>query len=118
MRGSKVTESIRKQIMPITRGWSNYFGLAGERQVFESLDGWIRRKIRDICWRQWKKPRTRYKRLTALGLKEKTAKKTAYSGKGPWRMARSHGMHKALSNGTIEALGYTPMAQMVASALS
>jgi len=114
MRGNKVTESIRKQIMPITRGWTNYFGIAGERQEFERLDGWIRRKIRGIYWRQWKKPRTRYKRLIALGLKERTAKKTAYWGKGPWRMARSNGMHKALSNTVIETLGYTPMVKMVA----
>jgi group II intron reverse transcriptase/maturase len=113
MRGSKVTESIRKRIMPITRGWANYFGLTEARSIFESLDGWIRRKIRDVLWRQWKKPRTRYKRLIALGLKEGTARKTAYGGKGPWRMARSLGMHKALSNGVVEAVGYTSMADIV-----
>ena len=67
MRGSKLTDSIRKFIMPITRGWANYFGIAEARGIFESLDGWIRRKIRGILWRQWKKPRTRCKRLIALG---------------------------------------------------
>lgn len=113
MRGSKVTESIRKRIMPITRGWANYFGLAEARSIFENLDGWIRRKIRDVLWRQWKKPCSRYKRLIALGLKEGTAGKTAYSGKGPWRMAKTYGMHKALSNGVIEAMGYTSMADIV-----
>lgn len=113
MRGSKVTESIRKRIMPITRGWANYFGIAEARSIFENLDGWIRRKIRDILWRQWKKPRTRYKRLMALGLKEHTARKTAYGGKGPWRMAKTYGMHRALSNGVIEAMGYTSMASIV-----
>ena len=113
MRGSKITESIRKRIMPITRGWANYFGIAETRSIFENLDGWIRRKIRDILWRQWKKPRTRYKRLITLGLKEHTARKTAYGGKGPWRMAKTYGMHRALSNGVIEAMGYTSMASIV-----
>jgi RNA-directed DNA polymerase len=113
MRGSKITESIRKQIMPITRGWANYFGLAEEREIFEELDGWLRRKIRGILWRQWKKPRTRRKRLIALGLKENTAGKAAYSSKGPWRMARTQCVHRALSNGVIEALGYTPMMRIV-----
>lgn len=113
MRGSKLTESIRKWIMPITRGWANYFGLAENRRIFESLDGWIRRKIRGILWRQWKKPRTRYKRLIIFGLKEHTAKKTAYGGKGPWRMARTYGMHKALSNDVIESMGYGSMVSMV-----
>lgn len=113
MRGSKLTYSICKLLMPITRGWANYFGIAEERRIFESLDGWIRRRIRAILWRQWKKPRTRWKRLTALGLKEHTAKKWAYSSKGPWRMAKTYGMHQAVSNGVIEALGYIPMMKIV-----
>ena len=113
MRGSKLTESIRKQLMPITRGWANYFGIAEARSIFGNLDGWIRRRIRGILWRQWKKPRTRCKRLIALGLKESNAWKTAFSGKGPWRMAKTQSMHKALSNAVIESMGYTPMADIV-----
>jgi RNA-directed DNA polymerase len=113
MRGSKLTVSIRKELMPITRGWANYFKVVEARSIFGSLDGWIRRKIRGILWRQWKKPRTRCKRLISLGLKQNTAKTTAYSSKGPWRMARTSGMHQALSNGVLEAMGYTPMADMV-----
>lgn len=86
MRGSKLTESIRKRLMPMTRGWANYFGLSEDRSVFELLD-W--HKIRDILWRQWKTPRTRVKRLMSLGLKEHTAWKTAYASKGPWRMTEN-----------------------------
>jgi hypothetical protein len=113
LRGSKLTDSIRKQLMPIARGWANYFGAVEDRSIFTSLDGWIRRKIRGILWRQWKKPRTRYKRLIALGLKDGSAKKTAYSGKGPWRTARTPGMHRALSNAEIESMGYISMASIV-----
>lgn len=113
MRGGSVKENIRKLLMPIVRGWANYFGLAEERGIFESLDGWIRRKIRGILWRQWKEPRTRYKRLITLGLKESFAERTAYSSKGPWRMASTPGMHKALSNKVIETMGYLPMATIV-----
>lgn len=114
MRGNQITYSIRKLLMPITRGWANYFGIAERRGIFESLDGWIRRKIRSILWRQWKKPQTRWKRLVSLGLKEDTARKHAYSSKGPWRMARTYGMHKAVTNGVIETLGYIPMMKIVA----
>jgi RNA-directed DNA polymerase len=113
MRGSQLTESIRKRVMPITRGWANYFGLAEARSIFEDLDGWIRRKIRGTLWRQWKNPRTRYKRLIALGLKAHTAKNHAYGNKGSWRMAISPGMHRAVSNGVIESMGYTPMMSIV-----
>jgi RNA-directed DNA polymerase len=113
MRGSKLTDSIRKMIMPITRGWANYFSIAEVRSTFVNLDGWIRRKIRGILWRQWKKPRTRCKRLVALGIKEHTARKQAYSSKGPWRMAKTQTMHKAVSNSVIESMGYTPMMDIV-----
>jgi RNA-directed DNA polymerase len=113
MRGNKITDSILKLIMPITRGWVNYFGIAETRSIFTSLDGWIRRKIRGILWRQWKKPRTRYKQLITLGLKENTAKQHAYSSKGPWRMAKTYGMHKAVSNSVIESMGYIPMMTLV-----
>ena len=113
MRGNKMTVSIRKLIMPITRGWANYFSIAEARSVFANLDGWIRRKIRGILWRQWKKPRTRCKQLIALGIKENPAKKHAYSSKGPWRMAKSYGMHKAMSNNEIESMGYIPMMTLV-----
>lgn len=113
MRGSKLTDSIRRILMPVVRGWANYFGLAEEQGIFGSLDGWIRRKIRDILWRQWKKPKTRCKRMIALGLKEHTAKAWAYSSKGPWRMARTYGMHNAVSNAVIEEMGYIPMAKIV-----
>lgn len=113
MRGGSLPENIRDRLMPIVRGWANYFGLAEERRIFEDLDGWIRRKLRGILWRQWKRPRTRCKRLIELGLKEHTARKTAYGSKGPWRMARTFGMHRAVSNGVIESMGYVPMATIV-----
>lgn len=112
MRGSNVSRSIQKLIMPITRGWTNYFGIAENRKVFEGLDGWIRRKIRAIMWRQWKRARTRMKKLMGLGLTESTARKHAYSSKGPWRMARSYGMHRGLSNEVIEEMGYVSMLKM------
>ena len=113
MRGSNVEDSIRERIMPITRGWANYFSIAELRGVFENIDGWIRRKIRGILWRQWKTPKTRNKQLIALGLKEHIARKWACSSKGPWRMARTYGMQKAVSNSVIESMGYTPMMHIV-----
>lgn len=113
MRGINITDGIRKLILPITRGWANYFKIAEDRSIFESLDGWIRRKIRAILWRQWKRARTRYKRLIFLGLQEKAAKRTAYGSKGPWRMARTPGMHRALSNEAIKEMGYTSMMEII-----
>lgn len=113
MRGRNLGYSIRKFIMPLTRGWANYFGIAEGQGVFRSLDGWIRRKIRGIQWRQWKNSKTRFKKMIATGMSKCTAKKHAYSSKGPWRVARSYGMQKVLSNSFIESMGYIPMIDLV-----
>jgi len=113
MRGSKITYSIQKLIMPITRGWANYFSIAEDRSIFEKLDGWLRRKIRGIAWIQWKRPRTRCKKMIDLGLKEHTARKWACSSKGPWRMAKTYCMQRTLSNRVLESMGYIPMMALV-----
>jgi RNA-directed DNA polymerase len=113
MRGSDIESSI-KLMLPLIRGWVNYFGIAETKDLFKGLDGWIRRKIRAILWRQWKTPRTRFKRLKALDLGEASARRTAYAKCGPWRIARSPGIHKALSNSYIESLGYISMESLVA----
>lgn len=113
LRGCNIPDVIRTVIMPITRGWANYFGIAEARSVFKDIDKWIRRKIRGNLWRQWKRPRTRRKKLIAFGLKHDEATDWANSGKGPWRMAKTHAMHRAISNKIIESMGYTPISKLV-----
>ncbi|MFU8803302.1 MAG: group II intron maturase-specific domain-containing protein [Bradymonadaceae bacterium] len=57
-RGRSLRRVI-EELKPILRGWAAYYKLSETRGVFEELDGWIRRKLRCILWRQWKKPKTR-----------------------------------------------------------
>ena len=57
-------------LAPKLRGWVIYFRYAGVKGIFEELDGWIRRHLRKILWRQWKRPGTRAKWLMRLGLSE------------------------------------------------
>jgi RNA-directed DNA polymerase len=90
-RGRNVERFILNDLNPLVRGWGEYFKLSGVKLIFEELDGWIRRKLRSLIWRQWKKPRTRYHNLMALGLAEDTARKSAFNGRGPWwNSARMH----------------------------
>ena len=55
----KVVEALT----PLMRGWSTYFQLAEVKDIFEGLDGWIRRKLRCLLWRQGKRVHTRARRL-------------------------------------------------------
>src|SRR6266545_2757907 len=67
-----------------TRGWVVYFRLAEVKTTFEELDKWLRRKLRCVLWRQWKRPRTRLRELRRRGIDETRARASAYNGRGPW----------------------------------
>ena len=78
-------------------GWMEYFALAETPTIFASIEGWMRRRLRMCLWKQWKRVRTRYRELRALGLPEWVVHEFANARKGPWRMA--HGpMNRALGN--------------------
>jgi len=71
-------------LRPLLRGWMNYFSLSEVKGIFEMLDSWIRRKLRCILWRQWKRPYTRARNLMKRGLGEVRAWQSATNGRGPW----------------------------------
>jgi hypothetical protein len=78
-------------------GWMGCFALAETPSIFKNLEGWMRRRLRMCLWKQWKRVRTRYRELRALGLPEWVVHEFANARKGPWRMA--HGpMNRALGN--------------------
>lgn len=85
------------ELAPVLRGWISYYRHAEVRGIFEELDGWIRRKLRCLIWRQWKRPRTRLKKLKALGLGEERAAKSAYNGRGPWWNAGASHMNEVFT---------------------
>lgn len=82
-RGNRVSDFIG-QLRPVLIGWTNYFRLAEVKNTFEDLDGWIRRKLRAVLWRQWKNPRTRFKHLIQQGLDKARACKSVVNGRGAW----------------------------------
>ncbi len=96
-------------LTPMLRGWINYFQLAQTRGVFEELDGWLRRKLRCILWRQWKKPRTRQRKLMARGIDERRAWHSANNGRGPWWNAGALHMRHAYRNSFFDKLGLIPL---------
>ena len=93
-RGRSVRQVIRDMRLLLT-GWSNYFKLAEVKNVFERLDQWMRRKLRCILWRQWKRSSTRARRLMSRGLAEDQAWKSATNGRGPWWNAGASHMNQA-----------------------
>ena len=88
--------TVLADLQPLIRGWTAYFRLSEVKRVFEDLDRWLRRRLRALLWRQWKKPRTRMRRLIRQGLDEHRAWKSANNGRGPWWNAGASHMNQAV----------------------
>ncbi|MBA3572840.1 MAG: group II intron reverse transcriptase/maturase, partial [Pyrinomonadaceae bacterium] len=64
-RGWSHTKAI-DLLTPVLRGWVTYYRMVDVKAVFEEMDGWIRRHLRGIRWRQWKRAKTRAENLIQL----------------------------------------------------
>lgn len=94
-------ESLNRYLM----GWCGYFALAETPSLFQRLDKWIRRRLRMCMWKQWKKPRTRIKRLISLGISKDQAYEWGNTRKGYWRVASSPILHQTLDNQYWSSMG-------------
>src|ERR1700724_556498 len=102
-RGKSI-EQIVKELASYLRGWKSYFGFCQTPSVLGRLDQWIRRRLRSIVWKQWKRGRIRYRNLRTRGVDSNLAARTAGSAHGPWRIADSPALHIALPNAYLDAL--------------
>lgn len=100
-------ESRQATYMMYMRGWINYFKLADMKSLLRSVDEWIRRKIRAVYWKQWKKVRTRYRMIRRYNIPEWKVHELANCRKGIWRAALI--LNQILTKKEIASLGYMPM---------
>lgn len=87
-------------------GWVNYFSYADMKSLLKRTDEWLRRRIRQIYWKQWKKVKTRYKMLKHFGINKYKAWEFANTRKSYWRISKSPILSRSLDNKTIASLGY------------
>ena len=97
-------ERMAEKLARYLRGWIGYFGKCETPSVLAALEGWLRRRLRSVIWKQWKRGTTRFAELRKRGVKRNLAAKTAGSGHGPWRLADSPGLHIALPNAYFDSL--------------
>ena len=104
-RGRNLEWLIQEKLTPKLRGWWHYFKLAEVKSVFEELDGWLRRKLRCLIWRQWKRVFARARNLIKRGLDENRAWRSATNGRGPWWNAGASHMNTAFPKRAFDAWG-------------
>lgn len=111
-RGRNLQRLIATSLRPKLLGWVNYFKLAEVKGVFEELDKWLRRKLRSLIWRQWKRSYTRAKNLMKRGLGKVMAWKSATNGRGPWWNAGARHMNFAFPKKAFDSMGLPSLLEM------
>jgi RNA-directed DNA polymerase len=87
-------EFVKHRLNPIIRGWGRYFGIGFSKTLFQKLDKWIRRRLRMIQLRSWKKKRKLHREL----------RKRNWKGELPhlsmtrWRNSKTEQVHFAIPN--------------------
>lgn len=100
-------EARALKLQQFITGWVNYFKLADMKKILKGIDEWLRRRIRAIYWKQWKKVKTRYKMIRRYNLPDWKVRELANCRKGIWRVALM--LSQILTNKEIDRLGYTTM---------
>lgn len=89
----------------VIRGWVYYFSLADMRKLCRTLDEWLRRRLRMIYWKQWKKVKTKHANLIRLGIPVRKAWEYANTRKGYWHIANSWILSTTLTNAYFKNAG-------------
>jgi RNA-directed DNA polymerase len=103
-RGVSVLAAIAA-LNPLLRGWTSYFRHAQVKDVWQDLDGWVRRKLRGRLWRQGKRPLARARMLMKRGLTEERAWRSATNGRGAWWNAGASHMNAAFPKSFFDHMG-------------
>ncbi|MGY0571598.1 group II intron maturase-specific domain-containing protein [Bradyrhizobium sp. RDM12] len=106
-------QSLAQTVKELSRyliGWRGYFGFCQTPSVMRALDEWIRRRLRAIAWKQWKRGPARFAELRRRGVGRVLAAKTAGSPRGPWRLSNSPALNIAVPKALFGSLGLASIA--------
>lgn len=114
-RGMNIKLFIAKSLNPILRGWANYYKMVDTHTFAKTLDIWVRRRLRVIYWRQWKRPRTRYKNIRKAGFSHVEAMMSAYNQRGCWWNSGHNFVVLTLNNTMFRRLGLVSVVAVIFS---
>ncbi|KAF1296621.1 group II intron reverse transcriptase/maturase [Enterococcus sp. JM4C] len=95
-----------KEIKSLMNGWINYYGIGEMKGFMRELNKWLKRRIRQYIWKQWKNPRTKRRNLIVLGIDKRKAYEWSNTRKGYWKIAKSYILHRSLTDKELASRGY------------
>ena len=98
-------EQVIAELIPVMRGWLNYFHHARCKSLLKNLDSWIRRKLRCYRLKQCKRTITLQQFLKSRGVETWQSWILALSGVGHWRKSGCPQAHQALSKKWFDEIG-------------
>lgn len=111
-RCPKGWSTTKTELNTVLRGWFNYFRLGIRKSLVTTIDGWTRRRIRQMYWKTWKRNSTRIKELEKLGINKDKAYQWGNSSKSYWKIAGSFILCRALTNKTIKEKGWSLLSDL------
>ncbi len=108
--GGRSMTKVAAELRSYLTGWTLYFQLAETPGIFRDLDEWLRRRLRAVQLKQWKRGTTAYRELRARGVPNRVARAVAAHATRWWAMAAHGGMHTALPTSYFDRLGVPRLA--------
>jgi len=102
--GGRSIEQVVEQLRSYLLGWKGYFRLAQTPRIWRSLDEWIRRRLRALHLKQWRRGKTTYRELLRLGASPWVAESVAALSRRWWHNSRS-AVHNVLTVAYFDRLG-------------
>lgn len=103
--GGRSLSQVIEKLKSYLPGWKEYFRLADTPGIFADLDQWIRRRLRLVQLKQWKRGRTVFRKLRARGVPEIEAARAASHARRWWRTSKHKALHMALPTSYYDRLG-------------
>ncbi len=110
-KGRNLGRFIKEDLNPVIRGWITYYRRVETKVFAAELDGWIRRHLRKLIWRQWKRNWTRLKGLLSQGIEEERAVMSVSNCRGAWFNAGGSHMNQAFPKAYFNQLGLVSLAE-------
>ena len=98
-----------EKLRQLITGWINYFRIAKMKTALQEIDSKVRKRVRVVIWKQWKKIRTRYDALRNLGIGHREAYNVANCRRSYQYICGIGTIHVALSNERLKKRGLTSL---------